>query len=66
MCCSDELIKVETQTCRITSLTFSDEMWQRFNNVNVAFSNRIATTVDAKNKLQMHLAKVIVTSKFKH
>eukprot|EP00058_Branchiostoma_floridae_P019548 XP_002605038.1 hypothetical protein BRAFLDRAFT_124133 [Branchiostoma floridae] len=35
----------------------SNEMWSHFNNVNVGFSNRISETMDAKNKLQQHLAK---------
>ena len=35
----------------------SNEMWSQFNSVNVAFTNRIAESADAKNKLQMHLAK---------
>jgi len=37
-------------------------MWGQFNNVNVAFANRIATITDARNKLQMHLRKVICDS----
>lgn len=40
----------------------SNEMWNQFNNVNVAFTNRISETADAKNSLQTHLAKV--TSSF--
>ena len=36
-------------------------MWTQFNSVNVSFTNRVAETVDAKNKLQMHLAKVSQT-----
>lgn len=34
------------------------EMWNQFNSVNVAFSNRTSETADAKNSLQTHLAKV--------
>ncbi|XP_030611502.1 tektin-3 [Archocentrus centrarchus] len=37
----------------------SNEMWNQFNNVNVAFSNRISETADAKNSLQTHLAKTL-------
>ncbi|XP_078692415.1 tektin-3-like isoform X4 [Branchiostoma floridae x Branchiostoma belcheri] len=37
----------------------SNEMWTHFNNVNVGFSNRISETMDAKNKLQQHLAKTL-------
>lgn len=37
----------------------SNEMWSQFNAVNVAFTNRIAETADAKNKLQCHLAKTL-------
>lgn len=36
----------------------ANEMWRQFNAVNVAFTNRIAETADAKNKIQTHLAKV--------
>ncbi|KAM8888879.1 tektin-3 [Synchiropus picturatus] len=39
--------------------TTSNEMWNQFNNVNVAFTNRISETGDAKNSLQSHLAKTI-------
>ncbi|KAG9332071.1 hypothetical protein JZ751_016167 [Albula glossodonta] len=35
----------------------SNEMWNQFNFVNVAFTNRISETSDAKNNLQTHLAK---------
>nr|XP_033817167.1 tektin-3 [Geotrypetes seraphini]XP_033817168.1 tektin-3 [Geotrypetes seraphini] len=37
----------------------ANEMWNQFNTVNVAFTNRIAETNDAKNKLQNHLAKTL-------
>ncbi|NXW86720.1 TEKT3 protein, partial [Alopecoenas beccarii] len=37
----------------------ANEMWRQFNTVNVAFTNRIAETADAKNKLQTHLAKTL-------
>ncbi|XP_039895062.1 tektin-3 [Simochromis diagramma] len=37
----------------------SNEMWNQFNNVNVAFTNRISETGDAKNSLQTHLAKTL-------
>ncbi|XP_056153718.1 tektin-3 [Lampris incognitus] len=37
----------------------SNEMWSQFNNVNVAFTNRISETADAKNSLQAHLAKTL-------
>lgn len=36
----------------------ANEMWNHFNKVNLAFTNRIAETADAKNKIQIHLAKV--------
>ncbi|XP_029954441.1 tektin-3 [Salarias fasciatus] len=39
--------------------TTSNEMWNQFSNVNVAFSNRISETADAKNSLQTHLAKTL-------
>ncbi|KAM9837803.1 tektin-3 [Aulostomus maculatus] len=37
----------------------SSEMWNQFNNVNVAFTNRISETADAKSSLQTHLAKTL-------
>ncbi|XP_075417205.1 tektin-3 [Tenrec ecaudatus] len=37
----------------------ANEMWNQFNKVNVAFTNRIAETADAKNKIQIHLAKTL-------
>jgi len=36
-----------------------NEMWTQYNNVNVAFSGRIAESMDARNSLQAHLAKVL-------
>ncbi|XP_006635248.2 tektin-3 [Lepisosteus oculatus] len=39
--------------------TTSNEMWNQFNTVNVAFTNRMAETTDAKNNLQTHLAKTL-------
>uniref|UniRef100_A0A3Q4BYF9 Tektin n=1 Tax=Mola mola TaxID=94237 RepID=A0A3Q4BYF9_MOLML len=39
--------------------TNSNEMWNQFNCVNVAFSNRISETADAKSSLQTHLAKTL-------
>ncbi|XP_035997981.1 tektin-3 isoform X2 [Fundulus heteroclitus] len=39
--------------------TTSNEMWNQFNNVNVAFTNRISETADTKNNLQAHLAKTM-------
>ncbi|KAM3592669.1 uncharacterized protein V6R79_023105 [Siganus canaliculatus] len=39
--------------------TTSNEMWNQFNNVNVAFTSRISETADAKNSLQTHLAKTL-------
>ncbi|XP_006791004.1 tektin-3 [Neolamprologus brichardi] len=39
--------------------TTSNEMWNQFNNVNVAFTNRVSETADAKNSLQTHLAKTL-------
>ncbi|XP_064808941.1 tektin-3 [Oncorhynchus masou masou] len=37
----------------------SNEMWKHFNMVNVAFTNRMSETADAKNSLQTHLAKTL-------
>lgn len=37
----------------------ANEMWNQFNRVNVAFTNRISETADAKNKIQSHLAKTL-------
>ncbi|XP_004603944.1 tektin-3 [Sorex araneus] len=37
----------------------ANEMWNHFNKVNMAFTNRIAETADAKNKIQTHLAKTL-------
>nr|XP_025976327.1 tektin-3 [Dromaius novaehollandiae] len=37
----------------------ANEIWNQFNRVNVAFTNRIAETADAKNKIQTHLAKTL-------
>nr|KAF6417417.1 tektin 3 [Molossus molossus] len=37
----------------------ANEMWNQFNKVNLAFTNRIAETADAKNKIQVHLAKTL-------
>lgn len=37
----------------------SNEMWTQYNNVNVAFDGRIAETMDARNSIQNHLAKVL-------
>ncbi|XP_004716362.1 tektin-3 [Echinops telfairi] len=37
----------------------ANEMWNEFNKVNVAFTNRIAETADAKNKIQIHLGKTL-------
>ncbi|KAL0983778.1 hypothetical protein UPYG_G00132690 [Umbra pygmaea] len=39
--------------------TTSNEMWNQFNVVNVAFTNRISETADTKNSLQTHLAKTL-------
>ena len=36
----------------------ANEMWNQFNKVNLSFTSRIAETADAKNKIQIHLAKV--------
>lgn len=36
----------------------ANEMWNQFNKVSLALTNRIAETADAKNKIQVHLAKV--------
>ncbi|XP_040125498.1 tektin-3 [Ictidomys tridecemlineatus] len=37
----------------------ANEMWNQFNRVNLAFTNRIAETADAKNKIQVHLSKTL-------
>nr|XP_001918419.2 tektin-3 [Equus caballus]XP_005597855.2 tektin-3 [Equus caballus]XP_005597856.2 tektin-3 [Equus caballus] len=37
----------------------ANEMWNQFNKVNLSFTNRIAETADAKNKIQVHLAKIL-------
>ncbi|KAM9463285.1 tektin-3 [Clarias gariepinus] len=37
----------------------SSEMWNQFNSVNVAFTNRISEMADTKNSLQAHLAKTL-------
>jgi len=37
----------------------SNDMWTQNNGVNVAFSARIAETMDARNSLQSHLARVL-------
>ncbi|KAF7249034.1 Tektin-3 [Varanus komodoensis] len=42
----------------------ANEMWNQFNRANVAFTNRISETADAKNKIQAHLAKAQQFSNF--
>lgn len=37
----------------------ANEMWNHFNKVNLAFTNRIAETADAKNKIHIHLSKTL-------
>ncbi|XP_050019711.1 tektin-3 [Alexandromys fortis] len=37
----------------------ANEMWNQFNKVNLAFTNRIAETADAKNKIHAHLSKTL-------
>ncbi|XP_058904474.1 tektin-3 [Kogia breviceps] len=37
----------------------ASELWNQFNKVNLAFTSRIAGTADAKNKIQIHLAKTL-------
>ncbi|CAK6437633.1 unnamed protein product [Pipistrellus nathusii] len=37
----------------------ANEMWNQFNKVNLALTNRIAETADAKSKIQVHLAKTL-------
>ncbi|XP_071386331.1 tektin-3 [Centroberyx affinis] len=39
--------------------TTSNEMWNQFSSVNIAFTDRISETADAKNSLQTHLAKTL-------
>ncbi|CAH6786184.1 tektin-3 [Phodopus roborovskii] len=37
----------------------ANEMWNQFNKVNLAFTNRIAETADAKSKIHIHLSKTL-------
>ncbi|XP_051490742.1 tektin-3 [Apus apus] len=37
----------------------SNQMWHQFNQANVAFTNRVAETTNAKSKIQTHLAKTL-------
>ncbi|XP_069503938.1 tektin-5 isoform X2 [Ambystoma mexicanum] len=37
----------------------SREMWSKFNDVNVAFTRRIAEMAETKNRIQVHLAKTL-------
>ncbi|XP_049717510.1 tektin-3 isoform X2 [Elephas maximus indicus] len=37
----------------------ANEMWNQFNKVNLSFTNRVAETADAKNKIQIHLGKTL-------
>ncbi|XP_041364582.1 tektin-3-like isoform X2 [Gigantopelta aegis] len=37
----------------------ANEMWQEWNSVNVALTQRIQESTDARNKLQTHLSKVL-------
>ncbi|XP_074777875.1 tektin-3 [Athene noctua] len=37
----------------------ANEMWHQFNTVNVAFTNRITETADAKSEIRTHLAKTL-------
>ncbi|KAK3091823.1 hypothetical protein FSP39_022908, partial [Pinctada imbricata] len=37
----------------------ANEMWQEWNSVNVALSQRIQESTDARNRLQTHLSKVL-------
>ncbi|TSL04179.1 Tektin-3 [Bagarius yarrelli] len=39
--------------------TTSNEMWNQFNSVNIAFTGRISEMADTKNILQAHLAKTL-------
>lgn len=48
-------LREETENLLIVT---ANEMWNQFNKVNLAFTNRIAETVDAKNKIHTHLTKV--------
>jgi hypothetical protein len=38
----------------------ANEMWQEWNAVNVALTQRMQESTDARNKLQTHLSKVFV------
>ncbi|CAB1313294.1 unnamed protein product, partial [Coregonus sp. 'balchen'] len=44
---------------KILLKAMSNKMWNQFNTVNVAFTNRMSETTDAKNSLQTHLAKTL-------
>ncbi|XP_061233117.1 tektin-3 [Neopsephotus bourkii] len=46
-------------TIEILLAVTADEMWSQFNTVNIAFTNRISETADAKSKIQTHLAKTL-------
>uniref|UniRef100_A0A0B7AUN0 Tektin n=1 Tax=Arion vulgaris TaxID=1028688 RepID=A0A0B7AUN0_9EUPU len=37
----------------------SNEMWQKWNDVNVALSQRVKETTEARNKIHTHLSKVL-------
>lgn len=43
----------------------ANEMWGQFNKTNMAFTNRIAETADAKGRIQTHLAKVAGSPPFR-
>ncbi|EDL10379.1 tektin-3 [Mus musculus] len=49
-------LREETENLLIVT---ANEMWNQFNKVNLAFTNRIAETVDAKNKIHTHLTKTL-------
>ncbi|XP_078257945.1 tektin-3 isoform X2 [Rhinoraja longicauda] len=52
--------KVRDDIENLLNLT-SSEMWNQFNTLNTSLTNRISETSDAKNKLQIHLAKTLQT-----
>nr|XP_004663165.1 tektin-3 [Jaculus jaculus] len=37
----------------------ANEMWNQFNKVNLALTNRVAETADTKNKIYVHLSKTL-------
>ncbi|XP_060220999.1 tektin-3 [Meriones unguiculatus] len=40
-------------------VVIANEMWNQFNKVNLAFTNRITESIDTKNKIHVHLSKIL-------